>query len=314
MASAFFTRVLDELDRSRTCRVAIPLAQDEACAYAVIHAVNLGILSATLIGDPGKIREMYGDTARHERVTILEEADPTRACQTAVRLVREGQADLLMKGLVPTSTLLKAVLNSKDGLKKNPLLSHLLFFETSRQPGLRLMSDAAINIAPDAEALGRIVDNAVEAFARFEARPPRVALLSANEKVSEKVPSTLLAKEVSARYAGRSDVIVEGPISLDLAISPESAAIKKYGGRIQGNADILIVPRIETGNVLYKSLHYFAEAAMGGLVYGAQCPVVLTSRADANDTKFHSLLLGVVLWQRGHQNPQPAPSASEVAR
>ncbi|NLI75493.1 MAG: phosphate butyryltransferase [Candidatus Riflebacteria bacterium] len=298
MSSPFFARMLAELDRSRTCRVVIPLAQDEACAYAVQQGLRLGILAATLIGDPGKITAMYGEAAGHERVTVVEEKDPQLAARLACQHIREGKADFLMKGLVNTPTYLKAVLNSKEGLKKNPLLSHLLFFETNAYPGMRILSDVAINIAPDADTLTGIVENAAEAFTLFESRPPRVALLSANEKVSDKVPSTQLARQVSERFANRKDVVVEGPISLDLALSPESAGIKKYYGRIQGDADIFVVPRIEAGNVMYKALHYFADAAMGSIVFGAQCPMVLTSRADTNETKFQSLLMGAVLWQR----------------
>ena len=231
-------------------------------------------------------------------MTIIEELDASQACRKAVAVVREGQADLLMKGMVPTSTVLKAVLNSQTGLKKNPLLSHLTFFERKDQPGIRILTDAAINIAPDVEALARIVENAVEAFRLFVNRPPKVAMLAAIEKTSEKVPSTIAAKAVAEQFAGRKDLIVEGPISLDLAVSEDSARIKKYDGTIHGDADILVVPRIETGNVLYKSLQYYAQVPMGGVVYGARCPVVLTSRSDSNETKFASLLLGVLLWQR----------------
>jgi phosphate butyryltransferase len=142
------------------------------------------------------------------------------------------------------------------------------------------------------------IDNAAEAYKLFSSNPAKVSLLAANEKVSEKLPSTVLAKNVAEKMQNRNDIIVEGPISIDLSLSKESAEIKKYKGKIQGDADIFIAPRIETGNALYKSLQYYIKAKMGGLVYGARCPVVLTSRADDNNTKFNSLLLGIVLWQR----------------
>jgi phosphate butyryltransferase len=298
MKSPFFQHLEESLDRTRICRVAIPLAEDEACAFAVSQGVRSGLVQAKLIGDRTKIEAMYGEVARAPGVEIIAETDEKKACQTAVRLVRDGQADILMKGLVATSTLLKAVLHSQDGLKKNPLLSHLTFFELPDAPGMKILTDAALNIAPDADTLVKEIDNAIEAFGCFEKRPARVALLSANEKVSEKVPSTVLARETEKKCEGRADAIVAGPISLDLAISPESVQIKKYDGPVQGNADIFVVPRIEVGNVFDKSLQYYARAAMGGYVAGARCPVVLTSRADDNDTKFHSLLLGMVLWQR----------------
>jgi len=300
--SQFFQGLVEGLHEGRTARVAIPLAQDEACAYAVCTGVRKGLLSAVLIGDVAEITKMYAEIATHEGVQIVAETNADAACRKAVALVREGAADLLMKGLVPTSTILKAVLNSKEGLKKNPLLSHLAFFEHPSHPGMKILSDAAINIAPDVEALEKIARNAIEAFRLFTDRPPKVALLSANEKVSDKVPSTGLAKETAARFADPQEAVVEGPISLDLAIHPESGRIKKYGGKIQGDADIFIAPRIEVGNVLYKSLQYFAQAEMGGVVFGAQCPVVLTSRSDSNETKFNSLMLGVRLWRNASRS------------
>ena len=298
MSDNFFSKLVATLDKKMNCRVAIPLANDDACAYAVCHAIKTGILSATLIGDPEQIKAMYGDVARHERVTIIDERDEKTACTRAVAEVREGRCDILMKGLVATSSLLKAVLNSTTGLRKNPILSHLTFFEFPDRQGLKILTDAAMCIAPDADTLEKEIENAREAFATFEKRSPLVALLAANEKVSDKMPSTQLAEKVAGALAGRSDMTVEGPISFDLAVSEDSARIKKYKGRIQGNADIFVVPRLDTGNAFYKSLQYYVKAPMGGLLYGARCPVVLTSRADDNATKFNSLLLGVALWQR----------------
>ncbi|MBU1107485.1 MAG: phosphate butyryltransferase [Candidatus Riflebacteria bacterium] len=298
MSENFFSNLVSTLNPDKKCRVAVPLANDEACAYAICHAVKTGILQATLIGDPEQIKSMYGELARHEHVQIINETDEKKACAKAVKEVREGRSDILMKGLVATSTLLKAVLHSTEGLRKNPILSHLAFFEFPGQPGLRILTDAAMCIAPDEETLIKEIENAVEAFAMFSGNPPRVALLAANEKVSEKMPSTILGDKVAKALSERKDMIVEGPISFDLAVSKESAQIKKYKGQIQGNADIFVVPRLDTGNAFYKALQYFVKAPMGGLLYGASCPIVLTSRADDNSTKFNSLLLGVVLWQR----------------
>ena len=292
---SFFQTISRKTGSGGKCRVAIPLAQDKACAYAVSRALEAGMIVPVLIGKGKEIEAMYGACLRGNESVIIEEADAEKACKTAVRMVREGTADIVMKGLVPTSVLLKAVLNSQEGIKKNPLLSHLCYFELPGKPGMKILSDAAINIAPDAETLARIVENAVESFSLFSKNVPKVALLAANEKVSDKVPSTGLAKETADLLKDRRDIIVEGPISLDLAVSPESGKIKKYGGRIQGDADIFIVPRIEVGNVFYKSLQYFAGASMAGVVYGARCPVVLTSRSDSNDTKFYSLGLGVTM-------------------
>lgn len=302
MSSDFFSKLVENLDSGNKCRVAIPIANDEACAYAVCQAVKTGILKAILIGNPEEIATMYGDVAKNESVTIIDERTEKAACAVAVREVRAGNADILMKGNVATSTLLKAVLNTKEGIRKNPILSHLTFFEFPGRDGLKILTDAAMCIAPDEDMLQKEIANAVEAFKLFCSRSPKVALLAANEKVSEKVPSTVLAQNVALAMNGKQDLIVEGPVSFDLAVSEESAKTKKYSGKIQGDADIFVVPRIETGNALYKSLQYYLKANMGGLVYGAKCPVVLTSRADDNSTKFNSLLLGIVLWQRSCNN------------
>ncbi|GAB4283317.1 MAG: phosphate butyryltransferase [Candidatus Rifleibacteriota bacterium] len=295
----FFSNLVESLDPGKKCRVAIPIANDEACAYAVCHAVKMGILEAVLIGDADEIATMYGEVAKHEKVRIINETEEKAACALAVEKVKNGEADILMKGNVNTSSLLKAVLH---GIRKNPILSHLTFFEFPGKSGLRVLTDAAMCIAPDEETLIKEIDNATEAYRLFCNKTPKVALLAANEKVSEKVPSTVLASNVAKSLESRSDIVVEGPVSFDLAVSEESAKIKKYSGKIQGDADVFVVPRIEAGNALYKSLQYYIKANMGGLVYGAQCPVVLTSRADDNNTKFNSLLLGIVLWQRTLNN------------
>lgn len=298
MTDNFFSKLVATLDKNRKCRVAVPLANDEACAYAICHAVKTGILSATLIGDPEQIKTLYGDVASHEHVTIIDERDEKAACARAVSEVRAGHCDILMKGLVATSSLLKAVLNSSTGLRKNPILSHLTFFEFPGKPGLKILTDAAMCIAPDAETLVKEIENACEAFCIFGSGKPKVALLAANEKITEKMPSTILADKVRGMLADRENFYVEGPVSFDLAVSEESARIKKYQGKIQGDADIFVVPRLDTGNAFYKSLQYYLKASMGGLLYGARCPVVLTSRADDNATKFNSLLLGIAIWQK----------------
>jgi phosphate butyryltransferase len=277
MSSDFFGKIVETLDSKKKCRVAIPIANDEACAYAVCQAVKLGVLKATLIGNPEEIEKVYSDVARHENVTLINETNEKAACALAVKEVKEGRADILMKGNVGTSSILKAVLNSETGIKKNPILSHLTFFEFPETPGLKILTDAAICISPDEDTLIKEIENALEAFKCFFNRPAKVAMLAANEKVSEKIPSTVMAANVAKKLQSRDDFIIEGPVSFDLAVSPESARIKKYQGKIQGDADIFIV--------------------------------VLTSRADDNSTKLNSLLLGVQLWQRSlNKMPEQAKS------
>ncbi len=297
MSSSFFQQLTNKINKDKKCRVAIPFANDEACAYAVNRGLDAGILEATLIGNAEEIKLMYKDAEKNPNIEIIDIRDEKEACARAVEEIKEGRSNILMKGLVSTSTILRAVLNSKTGIRKNPLLSHLCFFELPDNSGLKILTDAAMVIAPDADTLVTEIENAVEAYAAFDEKVPRVAILSANEKVSDKMPSTQLAEKVTTTFSENEKIIVEGPLSFDLALSPESAKIKNYEGKIQGNADILIVPRLDTGNALYKSLQYYMNAQMGGVLFGAQCPVVLTSRADSNDTKFNSLLLGMAIWQ-----------------
>lgn len=298
MSESFFSQIVGSLDSNRKCRVAVPIANDEACAFALTKGIKSGILEAVLIGDAEKIKEIYGSAALGNGVKIINESDPKKACALAVKEVKEKRCDILMKGMVPTAVILKAVLNKTDGIKKNEILSHITFFELPNNPGLKVLTDAAMCIAPDKDTLIKEIENAKEAFNVFYSRPPKVALLAANEKVSEKMPSTILDKDVAEALANRKDMIVEGPISFDLSISANAAQIKKYEGKIKGDADIFVVPRIDVGNAFYKGLQYYVKASMGGMVYGAACPVVLTSRADDNNTKFNSLLLGILMWQK----------------
>jgi phosphate butyryltransferase len=297
MSNSFFEQLSGQIDKNKKCRVAIPFANDEACAYAVSRAIEANILEATLIGNPEAIKLMYGSVADSAAVSIIDIQNEQEACARAVEEVKTGRSHILMKGLVSTSTILKAVLSSKTGIKKNPLLSHLCFFELPDKSGLKILTDAAMTIAPDSPTLVSEIENAVEALSAFSKKTPKVALLSANEKVSDKIESTKLAEEAAKAFSQNKKIIVEGPVSFDLAVSPSSAQIKKYAGKIQGDADILVVPRLDTGNALYKALQYYVNAQMGGMLFGAQCPVVLTSRADSNDTKYNSLLLGITIWQ-----------------
>lgn len=299
MSEGFFAKLLSGVKAGKRCRVVIPQAADEACAFAISRAMEDRLVSPICIGDETEIGKMYPPETK-----IIAQNDRERACKLAVSMIRNGEADILMKGNVSTSTILKAVLHSQDGIKKNSLLSHVSFFEIPGSPGMKLMTDAAINIAPGDDQYEQIMENSIEAYSLFGGPTPKVALLSANEKVSVKVPSTIMAKTLSDKWRHRTEAVVEGPISMDLSVSSHSARAKKYHGKIQGDADIFIVPRIETGGIFYKTFQYFVGADMAGVVFGAKCPIVLTSRSDNNNTKFFSLLLGVTLWLKQNQKTQ----------
>ena len=219
------------------------------------------------------------------------------AAKKAVSLVSSGKANILMKGLLDTSILMKAVLDKEIGLRGKGVLSHVAVFEIGGRDELLYMTDAAMNIAPTLEDKVSIIENSVAVFKAVENRVPMVGILCAVEKVNEKMEATVHAEKlVEMNQSGEiKDCIIGGPFALDNAISKEAARIKKITHPVAGKADILLVPNIEAGNVLYKSLTYFANAQSAGIIAGARAPVVLASRSDSRQTKLNSIALGVMI-------------------
>jgi phosphate butyryltransferase len=197
-----------------------------------------------------------------------------------------------MKGMCQSASLIKSVFDKNYGLEHS-FVSHLTCFQLPDKDNFGILTDSAVNIAPDEETIIKEIDNANILFQKLNKRVPLVALLAANEKVSDKMPSTKLAESVTKRLIDRTDLIVEGPVAFDLAVSQKSVQIKKYKGKLNGNADIFVAPRIETANALYKSLQHYIKADMGGILFGACCPIIHPSRADNAITKYYSLLLGL---------------------
>jgi phosphate butyryltransferase len=222
--------------------------------------------------------------------------DPAEAAAEAVRLVRSGEAQLLMKGLLQTATIMKAVLNRETGLRTGRALSHACAFEIPGWHKLLFVSDVALNVAPDLARKADILRNQVAMAQALGVERPKVAALAAVETVNPDMPATVDARalqEMGERgELGNCDV--QGPLALDLAVSKESGETKGVKGPVVGDADILIVPDIEAGNMLYKGLVYFAKARPAGIIMGAKCPVVLLSRADSADAKLMSIALAVL--------------------
>ena len=212
--------------------------------------------------------------------------------QEAVSLVATGQAQILLKGIIQTHTLLKEMLKSEHQLKNKPILSHVAMVELPAGKTF-LLTDCAMNIAPTQATLIEIVENAKEVAQKLGLHHPKIALLSAAENFNPKIPSSVLAKEVTAHFNNQQEATVFGPLSLDLATSEEAVAHKRYSGPIMGDADILVVPTIDVGNCLYKSLTLFGHAKVGGTIVGTKVPVVLTSRSDSTESKFHSTKLAL---------------------
>ena len=284
---------LGEQGRSK---IAVAVAQDAEVLLAVDAAAKLGIATAILVGEESEIRaiasELNIDLTNYE---ILHEADKNEACRKAVKLVRDQVADVVMKGIVDTSVILKAVLDKEIGLRQSPVLNHVAVFEVPGYDRLFYLTDAAMNIAPDAETKKHILKNAVQVAHALGNENPIAACLCAVEKVNPKMQATLdAAALVEANQNGEIEgCTVIGPLALDNAISVEAAHHKGITDPNAGHADILLVPAIEVGNVFYKSMVFMARAKNAGVIVGAKAPVVLTSRADSDETKLNSIALAL---------------------
>lgn len=278
--------------------LAVACAQDDHVLLAVEDARRLGIADAVLVGDEAQIRRVAAENGIDPaNYRIIDEPDKVAACRTAVSLVRNGEADAVMKGIVDTAVILKAVLDKEIGLRDAKVLSHVALFEVPGFDRLLLLTDAAMNIAPDLEAKKEILRNAVKVAHAIGNKNPVVACLCAVEKVNPKMPATLdAAALVEAAQAGElTGCTVVGPLALDNAVSVEAAKHKGIADPNAGRADVLLVPNIETGNVFYKSLVFLAHANNAGLIVGAKAPVIVTSRADSEQTKLNSIALALAL-------------------
>jgi phosphate butyryltransferase len=285
--------IIEAARASGPLKVAVAAAQEESALEAAVDAYKNGIAVPILVGDTAAMRELAAalglDLSPFE---LVEEKEAAKAAAKAVELVKTGKADMLMKGIVDTSVILKAALNKETGINSGRLASHVAVMESEHYHKLFLVTDAAINIAPDIPAKVDIISNAVEACAALGVALPKVALLAAVEKVNwEKMPCTAEAAIITQmnRRGQLKGCLVDGPLALDNAVSAESAKIKKISSEVAGDADILVAPDIEAGNVLYKSLLDLGGAKGAGIVMGASRPIVLTSRADTAETKLASI-------------------------
>lgn len=282
-------------------------AKDGKSTVAVAAAADAHVLEAVgaardmadfiLIGDGSAIRSISEKVGVDiSEMEIVDEPDNEKACKHAVSLVKSGTVGTLMKGLVDTSVIMKAVLDKEAGMRTDRKLSHLAFFQLAAYHKPLFITDAAINIAPDFDALKHIILNAVESVRKLGVPKPKVALLAAKEKPDPKMPVTMVAAELKNAYKNGEipGCVLDGPLALDNAVSRESAEIKGINSLVAGDADILVCPNIESGNILYKSLAFLADAKNGGIVLGAKKPIILTSRADSAENKLISIALGIL--------------------
>jgi phosphate butyryltransferase len=275
-------------------KLVLAAAQDQHSLGAVIKAWKDNIIEPILIGDKEGIQNICEENNYDiSGVRIIHEPDMDKAVEMSVKMVNKKEADILMKGKVGTSTLLKCVLNKEWGLRTGNLLSHFALFEVDTYPKVIAVTDVAMNIAPNLQDKIAIINNSVSCLVRLGYKMPKVAVLGAVEMVNENMEATLHAALLS-KMNQRDQIrncIIDGPLAFDNAVSLESAQLKGIRSEVAGDTDLLLMPDIEVGNVLYKSLVFFAKAKVAALILGARVPIVLTSRSDSEQAKYDSILL-----------------------
>lgn len=293
-----FDDLLSILKGVPTKKVAVAVAQDEPVLEAIKEATENNIAQAILVGDKQQIQEIAKkidlDLSDYE---IMDIKDPKKATLEAVKLVSSGHADMLMKGLVDTATFLRCVLNKEVGLRTGKLMSHVAVFEVEGWDRLLFLTDAAFNTYPELKDKAGMINNAVVVAHSCGIEVPKVASICPVEVVNTSMQSTVDAA-LLAKMSDRGQFkgcIVDGPFALDNAISEEAAHHKGVTGPVAGKADVLLLPNIETANVMYKTLTYFSKSKNGGLLVGTSAPVILTSRADSFETKVNSIALAALV-------------------
>ena len=292
-------QIVDKVKGAPPRRLAVAVAEDPHTIEAVGRAVREKLARAVLTCDEKAIRKVAAENKVDAGgFEIVHEPDKAKALALAVGLVRDGQADFLMKGLLDSSLYIRGIIDKEKGLlPPGRLLSHVSVIEVPAWKKLIVCGDVAVIPAPDLEAKVAILNYAIGVAHKLGIEKPKAILLSAVEKVNPKMTSTTDAA-IIAKMADRGQIkgaIVDGPLALDVAFSAESAAIKGIKSPVAGDADILVFPSIEAGNIFFKASTYLAKGELGAVVAGATCPCVLTSRGDSEDTKFYSIALGSLL-------------------
>jgi phosphate butyryltransferase len=289
-------QIVEHLKGQKQRRLAVACGEDPHTIEAVGRAVKAGMVKAVLTGHRGKIENV----ARENKIDpgifeIVDEPDLGKALALAVARIKAGESDFLMKGLIDSSIYIKAIIDKEKGLlRPGKLLSHVSVIQVPTRKKLIICADAAVIPYPDLETKVQILNYCLDVARKLGIDKPKAAIICAVEKVNLKmVPTTDAA--ILSKMAERGqikDALVDGPLALDVALSKESAEIKGVHSPVAGEADILLFPNIETANVFFKTCSYLAGGETAAIVAGADCPCVLTSRADSEDSKFYSIALG----------------------
>ncbi|MFD2214097.1 phosphate butyryltransferase [Metabacillus endolithicus] len=288
--------LLNEAVNKKGQTVAVASAEDEEVIEAVVQATRRGLAQFQLFGNRDEIDYLLNQkNVKKEHVHIFHARTKEQAAELAVRAVHQNEATVLMKGNISSSTLLKAVLNKEYGLRTGTILSHVALFDIPGYKNPIIVTDAAMNIAPDLHQKEQIIVNSVQVAQSIGIKLPKVAAIAAIEGINPSMQATLDAASLTMmnKRGQIKDCIIDGPLALDNAISLSAAEHKGITSEVAGQADILFVPTIEVGNVLYKSLIYFAKARVGAVIAGAKAPIVLTSRSDSSESKLYSLALAL---------------------
>lgn len=291
---------LEKLVKAKTTpTMSVAFAQDEDTLMAVERAVTEKIVNAILIGDKALIIEKCKAlNISPDIFEIVDEPNERKSGDLAVKLIVDKKADLLMKGLISTPYFLKSILNKEfDLIPKGALLSHTSLIEVPTLDRLLIVSDVAMIPEPTLNDKVQMINYNIKIAGKLGIESPKVALIAANEKVSDKMPATMDAAIIS-KMADRKQIkggIIDGPLALDVALSPKACEIKGLKSPVAGDADILIFPNIDTGNVFFKTCTIIANGTLAGVITGAPFPAILVSRADSEESKYYSIVLGAAL-------------------
>lgn len=295
MAIRHLDEVFDILKSKPRKRVIAAYANDAHTIEALSGAVDMGIVEATLVGDEATIK---GVCAEHKievgKFKIVQEADEVKAAAKAVELINAGEGDVLMKGLVSTDKYMRAILNKEKGLlPPKAVLSHVTVIDAPNYHKLLCVGDVAIIPAPDLNQKVAITNYVIRVAKSLGIDTPKVAVLAATEQMLAGMPACVDAALI-AKMGERGQIkgaIIDGPLALDVAIDKEAAQIKKLSGAVPGDADCIVFPNIESGNVFFKACTKLGKAELGAMVLGAKVPCVLTSRGDSVKSKMYSIAL-----------------------
>jgi len=293
-----FEQVREEAKRRGQLTVCVAAAQDMEVLEAVRDARDQGLVKALLVGDVKLIEPICDALGFSGYSEIIDEPDVEKAAMKAVTLVRRGNAQVLVKGQVNSSILLHTVLDQDAGLRSGKILCHLAAFEIPGERKLAFFTDGGMNIAPNLEEKKEILFCALDALLNLGIARPNVAILAANEKVNDKMPATTDAKSLVDLWEKGSfpSCIMEGPVAMDVAASEMAARQKGIASKIAGNVDLFLVPSIEAGNMIGKTLVHYAGAKIGGVIIGASHPVVMVSRSDNAEAKLNSIALASLIY------------------